>query len=145
MADKHEESLNLTKSDLAELISTAVTAAVAAAKQPNVIEQAKLDREMKGIIEANAERMENSKGQLELIAAKKWTHETCTHKHKDGNSHCVYVMEKNGPGYILCQKNQCKIRPGEQPEKGKGDPDAIYDTRLFNQVMQELPTNELFS
>jgi hypothetical protein len=41
------------------------------------------------------------------------------------------------PGYLLCQKFQCKIRPEPRPEKGF-DPDAIYDTAQFNKIFQKL-------
>ena len=112
-------------------------------KKPTVLEQKALDAELQRIKDANEERLSNSAGIKQQMADKAMNQQICSHRHRDGHSHGVFVMEKNGPGYILCQKNQCKIRPGTRPEKN-ADFSAIYDTALFNRVFQELPTNEMF-
>lgn len=112
-------------------------------RKPTVLEQQKLDREAKEILDKNQERKENGAALLIKIENQRLTQSICTHKHRDGNSHCVWVQEKApSPGYILCQKNQCKIRPGVAPKDYKGL--DIYDTQLFNRLFQELPSNELF-
>lgn len=115
---------------------------IAELKKPTEIEQKKLDEEAKAILQRNEERKENAAGMLQKIENAKWVHKTCTHKHRDGHSHCVLIHEKNTPGYILCQKEQCKIRPGVAPKDYKET--DIYDTELFNRLLQELPGNELF-
>lgn len=113
-------------------------------KKPTVLEQRALDREQKEIQDKNEERKANAGAMLQKDREKKFTQATCSHKHRDGNTHCVFVMEKApSPGYILCQKNQCIIRPGTRPEGYGGS--AIYDTDMFNRLFQELPTNELFA
>lgn len=113
-------------------------------KKPTVLEQKEIDAEIQRIKFANEERKANSAGILQQMHDKQISQTICSHKHRDGNSHCVFIYEKApSPGYILCQKNQCKIRPGEPPREGP-DSSAIYDTALFNQLFQELPTNEMF-
>ena len=108
-----QATVSLTKQDLADVVAAAVSAAIAAAKAPNVIEQAKLDREKQQIEQDQANRLKTSQGVLDDIKAKRFTQATCSHEHPDGHTHCVYVMERIGPGYLLCQKNQCIIRPGQ--------------------------------
>lgn len=113
-------------------------------KKPTILEQQALDREVKALLDANEERKTNSAGMKQQMADKRITRSICSHKHRDGNSHCVFIMEKApSPGYILCQKNQCKIRPGSVPPQNP-DIGAIYDTSLFNRLFQELPSQEMF-
>jgi hypothetical protein len=113
-------------------------------KKPTLLEQKAIDAELERLKAANEERRVNSEGIKMQMADKRLNQSICSHKHRDGNSHCVFVMEKApSPGYILCQKNQCKIRPGAAPAQN-ADFGAIYDTGLFNRLFQELPSNELF-
>jgi hypothetical protein len=113
-------------------------------KKPTLLEQKAIDAEIERIRLANEERKTNSQGILQQMRDKAATQAICSHKHRDGTSHGVFIMEKApSPGYILCQKNQCKIRPGNRP-KENADIGAIYDTALFNRLFQELPSNELF-
>lgn len=113
-------------------------------KKPTILEQKALDAEVKRILDANEERKTNSAGMKQQMADKALTQAICSHTHRDGNSHGVFVMEKApSPGYILCQKNQCKIRPGQKPTEN-ADFGAIYDTALFNRLFQQLPSNEMF-
>ena len=133
-----EQEVRITKQDLADIVA----AAVRAAKEPTVIEQRKIDAEQKEIEQAQDDRKKLAASILEDKENKKAMQRICSHEHKNGDSHCVYIMERTGPGYILCQKNQCKIRPGNQPANFKGD--DIYDTALFNRIFQKLPGNELF-
>jgi hypothetical protein len=132
-----EREVSLSKSDLAELIATAI----AAAKAPNVVEQKKLDEDNRRLEGEQEARKLTSQGVLADIKGKRDIQRICSHEHKNGDSHCVLVQSGKDT-YILCQKNQCKIRPGTQPASYGGN--DIYDTALFNKLMQKLPTNELF-
>ena len=138
MAQDKEPTLNLTKQDLADIIASAI----AAAKAPNVVEQAKLDAQKKQIEVDQQNRLKISKDVLTEIEGKRWVKRTCSHEHKNGDTHCVHVQEKHGAGYLLCQKNQCIIRPGTTSPNYKGS--VIYSTELFNQVFQKLPGGEVF-
>jgi hypothetical protein len=112
-------------------------------RKPTVLEQKKLEAEAKALADANQERADNATAMLLKITTKRTEQAICSHKHRNGHSHCVYIMEKApSPGYILCQLNQCKIRPGVAPVDYKGT--DIYDTALFNRLFQELPSNEMF-
>lgn len=113
-------------------------------KKPTALEQREIDKEIQRIKDANEERRVNSQGIKMQMADKRLNQEICSHKHQNGHTHCVFVMERApSPGYILCQKNQCKIRPGQRPAEN-ADNGAIYDTGLFNRLFQELPTQEMF-
>lgn len=127
------QNISLTKDDLVEII----TAAVAAAKAPNAVEQRKLDAEQKQIEQDQENRKKTSGQVLQGIENNKWVKRTCSHEHKNGDTHCVYVQERVGPGYLLCQKNQCIIRPGTPSPNYKGS--VIYDTELFNKIFQKTP------
>jgi hypothetical protein len=131
------EQVSFSKSDLAELIATAI----AAAKAPNVVEQKKLDEEARRLEAEQDARKSLSQSVLADLTQKRQNQLICSHEHKNGDSHCVLVQSGKDT-YILCQKNQCKIRPGSQPANYGGN--DIYDTALFNKLMQKLPTNELF-
>ena len=133
-----EPVIALTAQDLKGIIAETVKAA----KAPNVIEQQKLDQEEKARELAQEQRKNLSESVLADKENKRVVQHICSHEHKSGDSHCVYIMEKVGPGYLLCQKNQCKIRPGAPPKNYKGD--DIYDTDLFNRIFQKLPSNEMF-
>lgn len=69
----------------------------------------------------------------------------CKHEHAraaGGGTHCVYVRDNDvlqSPGYILCQKCTGRFRPDE-PLMRKLDPKAIFDTDVFNRLMQECLT-----
>lgn len=140
--DSSSESVNLTKKDLADIVSSAVTAAVKAANEPTSIEKRKIDKENRDFEQEQKDRAEIGMQAVAQKEQQRAIQRMCSHEHKNGDSHCVYIIEKNGPGYILCQKNQCKIRPEPRPEKNADD--AIYDTALFNKVFQKLPGNEIF-
>src|ERR1017187_3849831 len=110
LADQQRQNAEMLKTVIQEL------------KKPTVLEQQALDRQAKEIIDQNDERKANAGAMLQKDKDKKFTQATCSHKHRDGNTHCVFVMEKApSPGYILCQKNQCIIRPGTKPEGYGGD------------------------
>lgn len=144
------EEKSVSMSELREILAqqskenaAALKTVIEELKKPTAIEQKQLDAEAKKLLDANEERKANSGAILQQIENKRQLQRICTHKHRDGNSHCVYIMEQRGPGYILCQKNQCIIRAGNTPTNYKGN--DIYSTELFNRLFQELPSNELFS
>src|SRR5579863_171980 len=126
------KQLTLTSDDLKALI----TAAVAAAKEPNELERLELEekRAQKDVQRAQIEeeqrlRAETGLQQLAIAENKRSIQKICTHKHKQGATHCVYVTDDRG-GYVLCQKCQAVVRPGPAPVKNNIG--AIYDTPLFN-------------
>lgn len=133
--NSNNATVAVTKQDLADIVAAAVTAAIAAAKAPTVVEQAQLDAEAKRIKDEQESRKQLSKGVLDQIENKRFIHQTCSHEHKNGDTHCVYIQEKVGPGYLLCQKNQCIIRPGQASENYKGV--VIYNTEMFNRIFQK--------
>ena len=149
--DKKEPTVGLTAADLRQILADQakqnaemIREVITEIKKPTVLEQKKLDEEAKELLDRNQERKDNSAGVLAQIEHKRSMQRICTHKHRDGNSHCVHIQEQSGPGYILCQLRQCKIRPSA-PKAQQQDKDAIYDTDLFNRLFQELPSNELFN
>ena len=129
--------IGITKEDLAALVG----AAVEAARKPNVLEQQTLDVQAATLAARQKERVTNSENILADIERKRWTQQTCSHEHSDGNTHCVYIQEQKGPGYILCQLNQCIIRSGTAAPNYKGT--VIYDTNLFNKLFQKCGNREL--
>ena len=143
------EEKSVSMSELREILAAqaqqnadALKTVIEELKKPTAIEQKKLDKEAKALVDANEERKANSGAILQQIENKRLLQRVCTHKHRDGNSHCVYVMEQRGPGYILCQKNQCIIRAGNPPANYQGN--DIYSTELFNRLFQEMPSGEMF-
>lgn len=122
----------------------AVKAAIEASKLPTVLEQKKLDEAETKHQENLEERRANAAGQKQKLAQKKADQHACTHKHANGHSHMVLVYDNNraGTNYLMCQSCQAVIRPGVAPENYGGL--VIFDTNLYNQLFQTLPTNELF-
>lgn len=113
-------------------------------KKPTLLEQKAIDAEVQKIQAANEERRANSEGIKQQMREKKGFQAICTHKHRDGNTHGVFIMEKApSPGYIHCQLCHANIRPVGKPEKN-ADVSAIYDVSLFNRMFQELPSSEMF-
>lgn len=133
------ETLTISKKDLQEIVVAAITAA----KAPNLVEQAELDRQQREMEQAQKDRKELSAQVLADLENKRAIRAACTHEHANGDTHAVYVQEQAGPGYFICQKNQCKVRPEPKPEKNS-DPGAIYNTREFNRLFQKVRTNEVF-
>ena len=132
------ENTGLSKEDLAAVLSQVIKAV----KEPTAIEQRKLDAEQRILNQAQVERKNLAESVIQEKQQKMAQQRVCSHTHKNGDPHGVYITEPTGPGYILCQKNQCIIRPGVQPKDYKGN--AIYDTALFNKIFQTLPNGEIF-
>lgn len=148
---KHEnKSVAITIDDLRQILADqskqnaeTLQAVLEAVKKPTVIEQKKLNEEEKILAAKNEERKENSAAQLQIIQNKRAFQRIHTHKHRNGTSHCVGVKEGGeGVGYILCQFCQAKVRPGDTPRDYKGN--DIYDTGLFNELFQTLPSQDMF-
>lgn len=132
LAEQAKQNAEMLKSVIQEL------------KQPSVLEQVELDKEVERIKAANEERKANSEGIKNQMREKEAYRLICSHKHRDGNSHGVFIMERApSPGYIHCQSCHANVRPGPRPETGR-DVLAIYDTALFNRMFQELPSSEMF-
>jgi hypothetical protein len=141
MAEKPEQNVSLSAKDLQTLISTAVKTAVEAVTQPTEMEQFELEEKRQRreqqrlqIEQEQQTRRETAQQQLAELASKRANQRICTHKHRKGDSHAVFITDELG-GYMLCQKCQGIIRAGEAPKNYGGS--VIYDTNLFNRIMQE--------
>jgi|SRR5580704_4684832 hypothetical protein len=135
-----KDSISLTKQDLADIISQAI----AAAKAPNVIEQQKLDAQAEETKQKQEYRKSISLSVKEDMENKRAVREVCSHEHANGNSRSVWVQEPKGYGYMICLKNQCKIRPEPKPAKN-ADNGCIYNTALFNRLFQKAQSVEEFA
>ena len=136
------ENLTLTKDDLKELLRSnqeALVEVIREMKKPNEIEQAEIDTQKRDIAAKQSERKTNASSVKEEIVNRRAIKRICSHEHSNGNTHCVWVQERSGPGYLLCQKNQCIIRPGKTPQNYQGD--HIYDSDAFNRIFQKLNTS----
>jgi hypothetical protein len=130
----------ITQETLQQIIATAI----AAAKAPNAVEQRQLDEEAKRVEQAQNSRKHLAGEVLADMERKRNAQLICSHEHANGMAHTVYIQEKAGPGYFICQKNQCKIRP-EIAEAERTDKAAIYNTHEFNRLFQkQTASNEIF-
>jgi hypothetical protein len=143
------ETVQLTKNDLKEILADQarlnaelLRETIAEIKKPTQAEQRELDATKLRVEQEQKERQALSKSLVEEIENKKTIQRLCSHEHRNGDTHAVYIQEKSGPGYFICQKNQCKIRPGNAPEGYKGG--DIYDTALFNRLFQKSANNDIF-
>jgi hypothetical protein len=148
--EEKEKSVSLSAKDLKEIISSAVETAVKAAKAPNEIEQAQIDREKQKIAEANQSRLESA-AQIRISNANdNFQKRACAHEGgRPKHPHTVFVSDDLG-GYVLCQKCRAVIRPETQlPHFPAGfrekRPDVIFDTALFNHVFQLTDASGLFA
>ena len=135
MTENKENNTGLTEEQLERLL----TRVIAAVKQPTELEQRKIDQEDKRIQQDQENRKRVSQGVKDQMDGKKWTQRNCSHEHPRGDSHCVWIQEQVGAGYLLCQKNQCIIRPGVASPNYKGR--VIYNNELFNRIFQKLQSN----
>src|ERR1022692_1348777 len=114
------ESFTLTKDDLKEILRSnqeALVEVIREMKKPNEIEQAEIDTQKRDTAARQLERKTNASSVKEEIVNRRAIKRICSHEHSNGNTHCVWVQERSGPGYLLCQKNQCIIRPGKTPDR----------------------------
>lgn len=136
-----ESKLSLTATDLQALIATAVSTAIQEARKPGP----KSDREIADIEFAQRNREQTADQIIEAAESKRQLQRICSHTHSQregGGTHCVWVREEDprSPGYIICQLNQCKIRPGDYDPHGlpfQRDYNAIYDNTQFNKLFQD--------
>ncbi len=147
MAEEKSVSLSELKEILAsqqKMFTEQTASLIAEMKKPTVLEQQTLDKQAAEILAKNQERKDNAAGMKAKRDADRMTKRTCNHTHPNGSTHCVYVQPTRHDrfGYILCQKNQCIIRPEPAPVNYDGD--DIYDTAMFNRLFQQLPSQELF-
>ena|ERR1017187_3853407 len=115
--------MELTASQLQELIATAVTAAVSEAKKPYIS-----DEQKRNIADAQQARKEQAGLHRQMVEEKIRQQKLCTHEHARGDTHGVYVQNGN---YILCQKCQSVIRPETDPQ-------------TFSKIFQKLHNSEFF-
>jgi hypothetical protein len=99
-------------------------------------------KEVTDFEQAMAERAATAKSVIEKKQNERYVQEhVCTHEHlasAGGGSHCVHVHDNGvlgSVGYVLCQKCQGRVRPDE-PLMRKLDPEAIFNTQLFNRLLQ---------
>jgi hypothetical protein len=148
-AKKHvneEQGVVLTTDALKEIIATAI----AAAKAPNVIEQAEIAKQQKTIEQDNQTRLEASaqiKKKMEGDVFRKRTCQLVGGKPK--HPHTVFVSDDIG-GYVLCQMCRAVIRPEGQlvhfpKDIQKTRLDIIFDTQLFNKVFQNTDASGVFA
>ena len=117
-------------------------------RKPNALEQKKLDENEAAKKASQEERLVNSAAVKEQMRLRKQEQMTCSHQHPDGHTHLARIIENGklagGPGLLLCQWCNAKIRPDLGPEMKKIAPQAIYDTSLFNRLLQTIPGNQVF-
>lgn len=132
------QSLNLTPADLQAMIAAAVTAAVQESRKPAPPTEQQLAQ-----LEMEQQHRKDTSDQVKQLEVNKRANQMiCSHEHTNGDTHCVWVREENpaSPGFILCQKWQCRIRPGAFNKQGTSyerDRGAIYDTAMFNRLFQK--------
>lgn len=134
-------TLNLTTDDLKSMIATAVAAAIIESRKPNP----PTEQEVAQLKLAQAHREATANDVIATAQNKRNLQMICTHTHaqrEGGGTHCVWVKEEDprSAGFILCQLNHCRIRPGVFDKEGlpyQRDRGAIYDTDKFNKLFQD--------
>lgn len=122
-----EKGMSLTPTQLQALITAAVTAAVSEAKKPVPLTEEQ-EAARKNDIDM---RRQIAEMQLQKVAEDRMIRSICTHQ-RVNNSYCtVHVKEGN---YVLCQVCLAIVRPEPAPKDDDGR--SIYDTQLFNRLVQ---------
>lgn len=134
-----EASITLTKTDLADIVGAAVTAAVQEVNRP----KPPTVQEMAQIQQAQEHRRDTADNYKQQKANERnFQEHICSHEHTKaagGGTHCVHVLDndhRGDPGFILCQLCQGRIRPDSEKWR-KLDPTAIFDTGEFNKLFQD--------
>lgn len=130
-----EKGINLNAKQLQDLITAAVTAAVAETKKPAPL----TEQQIAEIQQANDMRLQQRDIVLQEQANKKAAQHACTHMRRDNTCCAVYVQNGN---YLICQACQALVRPDVE-EKFR-DTASIYDTQLFNRLFQLAATPATF-
>jgi hypothetical protein len=133
-----EQQINLTIKDLKEMIAAAVSASITESRKPDPL----TDEQLASLRMKQEHRERTSADVAQTAKNLKANQMICSHEHNNGDTHCVWVREENpaSPGFILCQKQQCRIRPGVFEKEGTAfqrDRGAIYDTAMFNKLFQK--------
>ncbi len=135
-------NLTITPEQLSNLINTAVSSAVKTTVEELRKPTPPDEKELEAIRVAQEERRATAQSVIEKKKNERYVQEfVCTHEHlasAGGGSHCVLVHDNGvlgSPGYVLCQKCQGRVRPDE-PLMRKLDPEAIFNTQLFNRLIQ---------
>jgi hypothetical protein len=134
-------NINLTAEDLKAIVATAVAAAVQEARKPDPPSKEEIANQQM----AQQHREANAASVIAEIQGRKALQMICAHEHskrEGGGTHCSWVRDEDprSPGYVLCQKCQGQIRPGEYDPNGlpfQRCGRAIYDTNLFNKLFQD--------
>ena len=132
-------TLSLTPEALQEMIAVAVATAIQESRKPlppseQEVAQLRMKQEHRERQAEDVIRTAENKRANQLI---------CSHEHNNGDTHCVWVREENpaSPGFILCQRQQCRIRPNVFDDDADyaflRDRGAIYDTAMFNKLFQK--------
>jgi hypothetical protein len=137
-------AMNFTVEDIQNIIATAINAS----KEPSELEKLALEEKRAEIEARKAQieqdqqtRAETARQQIAIMENKRAVQRLCTHKHRKGDTHCVFISDDLG-GYILCQKCQAVIRAGVAPKSN--DSGVIYDAALFNTLFQDCSSNGLW-
>lgn len=133
------ETQTFTKQDMKEFLAAAVQAAIAESNKP----KPKTEQELAEIKMAQQHRMETADGiKQKKVNDRYFQEHVCTHEHTKaagGGTHAVHVRDNDhlaDPGFILCQNCQGRFRPDSEKWR-KLDPDAIFNTPLFNKLFQD--------
>lgn len=136
-------SLNLTPEALQAMIAAAVTAAIVESRKP----APPTEQEIAELQMRQQHRAKTAESVLAERENKIAMQKICAHEHsrrEGGGTHAVWVREENpaSPGFILCQKCQGRVRPGQLSTDADApaflrDRGAIYDTEKFNQLFQD--------
>lgn len=132
----------MTPEALAAIVNSAVSAAIQESKKPTLLEQQVLDKQKKADEDKQQERLENAQEELRGIENRKAFRQICLHKRKNGTSRAVHVA--NGD-FFICQECRIVVFKEPQPSKESGlrIPEAVYDTRLYNEFMQTAKMTDL--
>jgi hypothetical protein len=128
----------LSADDIKNIITSAVGAAIAESRKP----APPSPEAVAAFKQSQEERRANAGYILQEKQNQKNFQQICSHEHskrEGGGTHCVHVQDNSvagSPGYILCQKCQARIRP-DDPTMRKLDPDATFNTLLFNKLFQD--------
>lgn len=133
------ENISLTPEQLKDLVTSAVSTAIAETKKPTAKEQKQEAQEAALLAIQQGRRAQLGKTVRKREANEKARKRNCSHEHKNGDTHCVFntqeVSTETGKfnfEYIFCQKCQVSVMPGPEPANYNGP--NIYDTALFNKL-----------
>lgn len=143
MSELNEKTLLTLIEKMGEQNKEAIAAAVSAAVQEANKPKPPTEKELAEIKMAQEHRAETGQAEKQRRANKRYAQQNvCTHEHSKrdlGATYCVWVRDNdhlNDPGYIYCQECEGRFRP-ESEKWRKLDPNAIFNTALFNKLFQD--------